>query len=314
MHVGQKREWNEPVGHGTFAVIYRENDVAIKRLRPDVSDSILEREHFLLKQVQGHVNVIRLIERQDDWFSMEYVESNLAKVIEKEVRGSALSKSGQIKGYLVQLLQGIHYCHQAGIIHRDLKPQNILVTNQCIVKIADFGMAARINTQGVRRRKGESIYATSWYRAPELLLYFADYGASVDVWSVGCIFAEMLFGGNALFPSMEGETQQLNAIWSVRGTPNPESFSKAHEKKTVQRSIQKRFDLSDMRKRLSKPINQHKNADLFVPTALDLLEKSLDPNYETRSTALQLMKMDYLTTSRPTPFTLEQLTLARFSQ
>jgi serine/threonine protein kinase len=313
MQKGHKRAIDgELVGMGTFSFIYRKEDIVIKKLRPESSEDTIEHECRMLKLVRGHVNVVEMIDNDLDWYSMEYVDSNLEKI---KFKGSPLSKSGQIKGYLVQILKGIDYCHKKGIIHRDLKPQNILVSNLCIVKIADFGMAAKVNSRNVKVRNVSQLYATSWYRAPELLMYFYDYNAAIDIWSVGCILAEMLFGGNALFVcDTQDEAIQLSKIWNIRGTPDLNTYTNLSERKRVQGTLSHRNPLSDFRKYLTKPMNKNPNADLFTPSAIDLLEVALQPNPVLRASAEQLLETKYLAVDRPTPFTNAQLCHARFSQ
>ncbi len=117
--------------------------------------------------------------------------------------------------YLRQILSGLLMCHSNRIIHRDLKPQNILIDDRGNVKIADFGLA-RGFTVPFPELTHEVV--TLWYRAPEILLGQASYTPSVDIWSVGCIYAEMLMGK----PLFEGECEigQLFKICRVLGTPN----------------------------------------------------------------------------------------------
>jgi serine/threonine protein kinase len=117
--------------------------------------------------------------------------------------------------YLRQILSGLLMCHSNRIIHRDLKPQNILIDDRGNVKIADFGLA-RGFTVPFPELTHEVV--TLWYRAPEILLGQASYTPSVDIWSVGCIYAEMLMGK----PLFEGECEigQLFKIFRVLGTPN----------------------------------------------------------------------------------------------
>ncbi|CAJ0570091.1 unnamed protein product, partial [Mesorhabditis spiculigera] len=119
---------------------------------------------------------------------------------------------------IYQILRGLKYIHSAGIIHRDLKPSNIAVNERCEVKILDFGLArpADIEMTGY--------VATRWYRAPEIMLNWMHYSQTVDVWSVGCIMAELI-SARPIFPG-DDHIDQLTRIMGVVGTPNEEFLSK----------------------------------------------------------------------------------------
>ena len=112
-----------------------------------------------------------------------------------------------------QLLCGLKYLHSANVLHRDLKPGNLLVNANCELKICDFGLARKGRDNGQFMTE---YVVTRWYRAPELLLCCDNYGTSIDVWSVGCIFAEIL-GRKPLFPGTEA-LNQLKLIISILGS------------------------------------------------------------------------------------------------
>lgn len=124
-----------------------------------------------------------------------------------------------IKSFLYQLINGIHYCHSLCVLHRDLKPQNLLIDNTDRLKLADFGLARGF---GIPVRHYTHEVVTLWYRAPEVLLGARKYGCPVDMWSIGCIFAEMV-RGTALFQG-DSEIDQLHKIFQVLGTPKNEMW------------------------------------------------------------------------------------------
>ncbi|XP_053909007.1 mitogen-activated protein kinase 7 isoform X2 [Cuculus canorus] len=125
-----------------------------------------------------------------------------------------------VRYFLYQLLRGLKYIHSANVLHRDLKPSNLLVNENCELKIGDFGMARGLGSDPDHSKAFLTEYvATRWYRAPELLLSLHRYSRAIDVWSVGCIFAEML-GRRQLFPG-RNYIHQLQLIMAVLGTPPP---------------------------------------------------------------------------------------------
>ena len=107
----------------------------------------------------------------------------------------------QIKCYMQQLLSGLEHCHVRGIMHRDVKASNILVNNEGILKIGDFGLANTISHGN--KHPLTSRVVTLWYRPPELLMGSTNYGVSVDLWSAGCVFAELFIGK----PMLKGRTE-----------------------------------------------------------------------------------------------------------
>ena len=132
--------------------------------------------------------------------------------------------SYQIKLFLFQLINGVNYCHSRRIIHRDLKPQNLLVDRSGNLKIADFGLARAF---GIPIKTLTHEIETLWYRAPEVLLGQKQYSLGVDIWAVGCIFAELiekrpLFNGDS-------EIDQIFKIFQFHGTPTPSEWANIHK-------------------------------------------------------------------------------------
>ncbi|KAF5749231.1 Serine/threonine-protein kinase [Tripterygium wilfordii] len=128
----------------------------------------------------------------------------------------------QVKCYMHQLLSGLQHCHERGILHRDIKGSNLLIDKNGILKIGDFGLANYYSPNP--KRPLTSRVVTLWYRAPELLLGSTDYGVGIDLWSVGCLLAE-LFVGRPIMPGRT-EVEQLHRIFKLCGTPSGEYWKK----------------------------------------------------------------------------------------
>uniref|UniRef100_A0A8C3TBU2 Protein kinase domain-containing protein n=1 Tax=Chelydra serpentina TaxID=8475 RepID=A0A8C3TBU2_CHESE len=146
---------------------------------------------------------------------LDLMESDLHQII----HSSQPLTLEHVRYFLYQLLRGLKYIHSANVIHRDLKPSNLLINENCELKIGDFGMARGLCTKPDEYKYFMTEYvATRWYRAPELMLSLHEYTQAIDMWSVGCIFAEML-GRKQLFPG-KNYIHQLQLIMTVLGTPS----------------------------------------------------------------------------------------------
>ncbi|XP_027626577.1 cyclin-dependent kinase 3 isoform X5 [Tupaia chinensis] len=167
------------------------------------------REISLLKELK-HPNIVR---EKKLYLVFEFLSQDLKKYMDS-TPASELPLH-LVKSYLSQLLQGVTFCHSHRVIHRDLKPQNLLINDLGAIKLADFGLARAF---GVPLRTYTHEVVTLWYRAPEILLGSKFYSTAVDVWSVGCIFAEMVTR-KALFPG-DSEIDQLFRIFRTLGTPS----------------------------------------------------------------------------------------------
>ncbi|KAI0207715.1 Cyclin-dependent kinase 2 [Lamellibrachia satsuma] len=220
----------EKIGEGTYGVVYKAKDkstgrmVALKKIRLDTESegvpSTAIREISLLKELD-HPNVVRLLDvvhsEKKLYLVFEYLNQDLKKYVDNSpVAGLSLPL---VKSYLYQLLQGIAYCHSHRVLHRDLKPQNLLIDVAGNIKLADFGLARAF---GVPVRTYTHEVVTLWYRAPEILLGSRFYSTPVDIWSIGCIFAEMITK-RALFPG-DSEIDQLFRIFRTLGTPDDSSW------------------------------------------------------------------------------------------
>ncbi|VDL99315.1 unnamed protein product [Schistocephalus solidus] len=174
-----------------------------------------------LQIIGVHPNIVRL----RDVFShglgfvlvFDFMLTDLSEVLRNAERPLSVET---VKSYMLMLLKGVAYMHANSIMHRDLKPANLLIDSKGILKIADFGLARVYSTENNRPYSHQ--VATRWYRAPELLYGARNYSLSVDLWSVGAIFGEML-NNSPLFPG-ENDIEQLWFVIRVLGTPTEESW------------------------------------------------------------------------------------------
>lgn len=186
--------------------------------------------------------------------------------------------------FLYQLLRGLKYVHSANVIHRDLKPSNLLVNENCELKIGDFGMARGLSSHPEESYSFMTEYvATRWYRAPELLLSLNHYSLAIDLWSVGCIFAEML-GRKQLFPG-KNYIHQLQLILSILGTPTEDIIGAI-------RSDRIRSYVQSLSPHFAVPLaKQYPQAE---PEALDLLAAMLRFDPRKRISVTQALEHPYL--------------------
>jgi len=231
----------EKIGEGTYGVVYlgeapqpvrtrrdggthADRDlVAMKKIRLDDHQEGVPvttlREVALLQELR-HDNIVRLREiipcSPRLYLVFDYMDLDLKQCLDS--RFSSGMPDRLIRSCMYQMLAGVDFCHAKLVLHRDLKPQNVLIDKQGRVKLADFGLARTF--QSLQSYTHEVV--TLWYRAPELLLGQQKYSASVDMWSVGCIMAE-LSSRRALFPG-DSEIDQLFKIFRVLGTPDEASW------------------------------------------------------------------------------------------
>ena len=148
----------------------------------------------------------------------EYMDKDLKKYMDSRGDRGQLDYI-TIKSFMYQLLQGIAFCHDNRVLHRDLKPQNLLINNKGQLKLADFGLARAF---GIPVNTFSNEVVTLWYRAPDVLLGSRTYNTSIDIWSAGCIMAEM-YTGRPLFPGTNNE-DELQKIFRLMGTPSERSW------------------------------------------------------------------------------------------
>ncbi|KAJ3015559.1 Cyclin-dependent kinase 2, partial [Thoreauomyces humboldtii] len=229
----EKYDKMEKVGEGTYGVVYKARNretgeiVALKKVKLETEDegvpSTAIREISLLKELE-HPNCVRLFDIVHTdlklYLIFEFLDLDLKKYMDSaDVQAQHGLSQPLIKSYMYQLIKGIMYCHSRRILHRDLKPQNLLIDQQGVLKIADFGLARAF---GVPLRAYTHEVVTLWYRAPEILLGVKTYSTAIDMWSIGCIFAEMAMR-HPLFPG-DSEIDELFRIFRTLGTPNEMSW------------------------------------------------------------------------------------------
>jgi len=224
----EKYQKIEKIGEGTYGVVYKAKDratgkiIALKKIRLEHEDegvpSTAIREISLLKELQ-HPNIVSLndVVHNDSklYLVFEFLDQDLKKYMDSVTK----LQPNLIKSYMYQLLKGIEWCHAHRVLHRDLKPQNLLIDRNGWLKLADFGLARAF---GVPVRQYTHEVVTLWYRAPEILLGSTCYSTPVDIWSIGCIFAEMLTK-RPLFPG-DSEIDELFRIFRTLGTPNDQTW------------------------------------------------------------------------------------------
>ncbi|KAM0950991.1 putative protein-serine/threonine kinase CMGC-CDK-CDK7 family [Dioscorea sansibarensis] len=219
----------EILGEGTYGVVFKAIDtktgktVAIKKIRlgkykEGVNFTAL-REIKILKELKDP-NIIELIDafphKGNLHLVFEFMESDLEAVIRD--RNAVLSPA-DVKSYLQMTLKGLAFCHKKWVLHRDMKPNNLLIGSDGQLKLADFGLARIFGSPD--RKFTHQVFAR-WYRAPELLFGTKQYGAGVDVWAAGCVFAELLLRR----PFLQGSSDidQLGKIFAAFGTPKPSQW------------------------------------------------------------------------------------------
>jgi negative regulator of PHO system len=179
------------------------------------------REISLMKELK-HENIVSLhdvIHTENKLMLVfEYMDKDLKKYMDSRGDRGQLDYI-TIKSFMYQLLQGIAFCHENRVLHRDLKPQNLLINNKGQLKLADFGLARAF---GIPVNTFSNEVVTLWYRAPDVLLGSRTYNTSIDIWSAGCIMAEM-YTGRPLFPGTTNE-DELQKIFRLMGTPSERSW------------------------------------------------------------------------------------------
>ena len=288
------------LGQGAYGVVCscKDNEknilVAMKKIQNAFEDLIdakrIVREIRLLHFL-NHPSIIKLFDVEkpkdlanfnDIYFATEYMDTDLYKVIYSK---QPLSDS-HYQYFIYQLIAGVNYLHSANVIHRDLKPQNILVNKDCQIKICDFGLGRGLPEEGEGTDDGSGnlteYVTTRWYRAPEVILCPSQYSKAMDIWSIGCIFAELM----ARCPIFRGENylDQIKKINEILGSPDENDMSYI-------------TDLNARKFITNLPKNKKIGFDQIFPNgnplAIDLLEKMLCFNPQKRINIEQCLNHPY---------------------
>ena len=297
------------IGQGTFGKVYKSSyytkdnelkTVAIKKIPMSSQDEGLPltavREIAIL-QAYHHPNLVELLDiiiapvkppnyRGHVDLIFEYMEHDISALVESKIQFT----QGEIKNIMKQILTGIAYLHSNNIIHRDIKSANILLNNNGVVKLGDFGLARTICPLPQRNKLYSGNVVTIWYRPPELLLGMKNYDLKVDMWSIGCVFAELLMGE----PIFKGnnEKEQVQEIFTICGSPNENtwpgiSLFPSYEYLMPRNTFDNNLKLSITSKSKS-PIDD---------ITFDLIQKMLMVNPRDRISAEEALKHEYFSDS-----------------
>ncbi|XP_071969856.1 glycogen synthase kinase-3 alpha isoform X2 [Engystomops pustulosus] len=220
------------IGNGSFGVVYQARlvdcgeMVAIKKVLQD--KRFKNRELQIMRRLD-HCNIVRLRyffyssgEKKDEVYLnlvLDFVPETVYRVARHFAKAKSTLPSIYVKVYMYQLFRSLAYIHSQGVCHRDIKPQNLLVDpDTAVLKLCDFGSAKQL----VRGEPNVSYICSRYYRAPELIFGATDYTANIDIWSAGCVLAELLLG-QPIFPGDSG-VDQLVEIIKVLGTPTREQI------------------------------------------------------------------------------------------
>lgn len=294
-NVSDTYEIIDVIGEGAYGVVCSAlhkpsgQKVAIKKITPfDHSMFCLRtlREMKLLRYF-NHENIISILDVQkpknfesftEVYLIQELMETDMHRVI----RTQDLSDD-HCQYFIYQTLRGLKAMHSADVLHRDLKPSNLLLNANCDLKVCDFGLARSAASQEDNAGFMTEYVATRWYRAPEIMLTFKEYTKAIDVWSVGCILAEML-SGKPLFPGKDYH-HQLTLILDLLGTPTMDDYHSINSRRAREyiRSLP-----------FKKPVSFAVMFPKANPAALDLLTRLLAFNPAKRVTVEEALKHPYL--------------------
>ncbi|GAX15894.1 cell division cycle 2-like [Fistulifera solaris] len=235
----------ERLSEGSYGIVWKARDlatnetVALKQIKFHVDDEPRMTEEAnpakngfpvtALREISvllalSHENIVHVREMVTGcsidkvFMVMQLFDYDLSEAMSKRLLDGAPLPQSELKGILQQVLQGTHHMHTNWYLHRDLKPSNVLVEQRTgRVALADLGLARRYQTPA---RAMTQLVVTLWYRSPELLFGESCYGPPVDMWSIGCVFGELILGGKEAVMPGQGELDQIDKIFSLLGGPN----------------------------------------------------------------------------------------------
>ncbi|CRG98973.1 cdc2-related protein kinase 1, putative [Plasmodium relictum] len=296
------------ISEGTYGTVFRAQNkktkkiVALKQLK---HFSSIQNEGFAITSLREinillqlkHENILSIKEvvigknLNDIYLVMEYIEHELKILLDNKLPSFTIS---ELKCLLKQLLSGINYLHTNWVMHRDLKPTNLLYSNRGILKICDFGMSRKFGHINIHNLTKNVV--TLWYRAPELLLGEKFYTNKIDIWSVGCIFAEMILK-KPLFIG-DNEYEQIMKILSLLGLPDKESYPEFYEytfiskNKDLFKKKKIKMNVNNIRSYFPNVANQFSGLYLS-DNGIDLLQKLLHFNPKNRISAAEALNHPY---------------------
>ncbi|KAM4610107.1 cyclin-dependent kinase 11B isoform 3-T4 [Polymixia lowei] len=288
------------IEEGTYGVVYRAKDkktdeiVALKRLKMEKEKegfpiTSLREINTILKAQHPNIVTVREIvvgsNMDKIYIVMNYVEHDLKSLMETMKQPFL---PGEVKTLMIQLLRGVHHLHDNWILHRDLKTSNLLLSHKGILKIGDFGLAREY---GSPLKPYTPVVVTLWYRSPELLLGAKEYSTAVDMWSVGCIFGELLTQ-KPLFPG-KSEIDQINKIFKDLGSPSEKIWPGYGELPAVKKMTFTEYPYNNLRKRFGA---------LLSDQGFDLMNKFLTYCPSKRILSDDALKHEYF---RETPLPIE---------
>nr|XP_020468184.1 cyclin-dependent kinase 11B-like isoform X3 [Monopterus albus]XP_020468185.1 cyclin-dependent kinase 11B-like isoform X3 [Monopterus albus]XP_020468186.1 cyclin-dependent kinase 11B-like isoform X3 [Monopterus albus] len=288
------------IEEGTYGVVYRAKDkktdeiVALKRLKMEKEKegfpiTSLREINTILKAQHPNIVTVREIvvgsNMDKIYIVMNYVEHDLKSLMETMKQPFL---PGEVKTLMIQLLRGVRHLHDNWILHRDLKTSNLLLSHKGILKIGDFGLAREY---GSPLKPYTPVVVTLWYRSPELLLGAKEYSTAVDMWSVGCIFGELLTQ-KPLFPG-KSEIDQINKIFKDLGSPSEKIWPGYSELPAVKKMTFTEYPYNNLRKRFGA---------LLSDQGFDLMNKFLTYCPSKRILSDEALKHEYF---RETPLPIE---------